>query len=557
MAGVRDGALTASKYVRLAVDRQYADLKHAESRGYVFSEDIAADHCLWITKHCKHSKGEFAGRSFVLSDNQLFIVWTLFGWRCADDGTRRFREAYITCGRKWGKSEFCSALACKVTAEDEPREPGAVNLAVATKEAQAKDLIFEQSRRMVRRSPRLSGMLNVAAKSITSPDEPGAPQRASVFAPVGSDSDTNDGHDSHVVFIDELHAWGARHVGLYERMNTSGGSRRQPLTIVVTTAGDTRSFIWKRRDNFCCNVMDAFSRGDHIGDEHFVFIARFDKDDDPLDEANWPKANPNYPTTPKPRYLRQQASKAKSDPVEMNTFLRFHGNVEVSSTEKAIPDEVWTAAKGELSDWSEAVAIGGGLDGGGAGDLASVGECAKFETGDEFEGRTVYRYEIRQKSWRSDCTDTPFADLVGSGLEEDPYPLPAAESHMLKRAEDGVGEWASDPYSTEDLRQRFERDHGVEVIKMPQLYSHYNEPMAEFLRALHDGRVTHDGDKTLAWAASNLHAKPNGRGEMMPDREKSSDKIDPIVAVLMAFRMAYFASDAGASFYEDNELEIS
>jgi len=555
--GVLSGDITVGRYVRLAVERHVDDLEHAGERGYYFDERIAADECAFYPSCLVHTRGAHAGNRFELSDSQLFIVWCLFGWRRIEDKTRRFTNAYITCARKWGKSTWCAGVALKRTILDDPFEEGAQVYAVATKEEQARTAIFGEAVKFVNRNKSLKSMARAYTNAISVADTAGMPQRGSTFKPIGSDSDTSDGLDVHAVFIDELHAWQKRHNGLYDRMTTAGGSRRQALVVIITTAGDSKSEIWIRRDRFFTNVLDACERGNHTADEHFAFIARIDKGDDPFDEKNWPKANPNYPITPTPRYLRGMATEAANDPVEKNKFLRFHANVQVTSQEQAISPDLWAlAGRNTQSDWKRAAAIGGGIDLGGGFDLCATARCAKFEVGKDDNKEPIYHYELTQRSWINERTKRKLDEPPYSGFIERGELIVTSREISEVCAEvigsvDQVGKfmWAYDPHQAQHLGEILREDHRLEVFEMPQSYIAFNEPIREFLKALKEGRLWHNGDDLLGWCAGNLMIKGNQRGEWMADKESSLDKIDPIVAAFMAFRVAFFARPKKKSIY--------
>ena len=298
-----------------------------------------------------------------------------------------------------------------------------------------------------------------------------------------------------------------------------------------------------------------------MGDNHFAFIARIDAKDDPFDPAVWPKANPNYPVTPKHAYLTEQAESCALNAVERAKFTRFHANRMVSSINKAIADGLWSDAAGELSDWAEADYIGGGFDLGGWDDLASTARVARFDTGEVEDDRPVYRYEIDVQSFieensRRDLNADPWASFVSSGeLQVVTNSIAEIESYLLTNDCDGV---AFDPNNARKSANDLIEQRGEDfAVSMPQTSVQYNEPINAFLKALKGGRIRHNGDKVLAWAISNLHFKENNRGEKIPAKPSADAKIDPAVAVLMAFRMALFATQGpSGDYYENNELEI-
>ena len=155
--GVLSGDVVAGEYLRKAVQRHVDDLENAEARGYYFDEKIAAAACAFFPSALRHYNGEWVGQPFALSDNQAFIVWCLWGWRRRSDDTRRFRTAYITAARKWGKSTFCAGLMLLATCCDFPAEPGAENYCVATKEEQAR-IVHSVATKIRSRSPAVPSM---------------------------------------------------------------------------------------------------------------------------------------------------------------------------------------------------------------------------------------------------------------------------------------------------------------------------------------------------------------------------------------------------------------
>lgn len=574
--GVLDGDIVAGRRVRQAVERHVYDLENGGSRGLYFDEDKAAASILWFPISLRHVEGEWAGQPVELTDNQAFIAWSLFGWRRAD-GCRRFRHAYITCGRKWGKSTVAAGLGLQLLTFDDPLEHGAQVYCAATKEDQAK-IVFRVASAMADGSPEIKRQVNVLAKSIVT--KKNAFQTNSFFKPLGSDSRTSDGFNVHAAVLDEIHEWGDHHKGLWDKLNTAHGSRRQPLIITITTAGDDMSKLWLEVDRLNCQVLDNYDADEPPGDHRFAFIARMDEkracdcggldvcrkcdgsgeipEDDPFDEANWPKANPNYPITPKREFMQEQAADAKLSPANLHVFKRYHANVLVSSLDKAIDDDLWKRARGEFSDWADADAICGGWDMGGQDDMAAIGLCARFETGlfetdpktGEMTNQPLYRYEVDSMAFLNpeadrDVSKEPFAGWTNEGLLKiSRFEINEMRQQIVQEWRDNhVRTWAYDPANSRDFAQSLEPE-GIEAFKFFQNAGMWTEPITNFLALLRKGRIRHDGNGLLAWAASNLVIVNMSRKasiQVMPDKSSSPEKIDPIVAVIMAFRCAQVA----------------
>ena len=389
--GVLDGSIVVGRRVRQCVDRHLYDLKNAGKRGHCFDAKIASAAIEWFPIALSHVEGQWAGQPVELTMNQAFIVWCIMGWR-RSDGTRRFRHVTICCARKWGKSTVAAGLAMLLLTFDDPIEPGAQVYCAATKEDQAK-IVHRLAQKMAEASPVLSSDVNVLAKSITT--KPNSYQPNSFFKPLGSDSRTADGFNLHVAVVDEIHEWGAKHEGLWDKLNTASGSRRQPLIVTITTEGDDKSRLWISVESLCVKTLDGYDMDEPPGDNRFVFLARLDEAracscgglescphcdgtgeipaDDIFDESNWVKANPNYPITPKRDFMREQASDAKHNPKAMHAFMRYHCNLRVSSLNKTIDDTLWANCRGEFADWRDADAICGAWDMGGQDDFAALG----------------------------------------------------------------------------------------------------------------------------------------------------------------------------------------
>jgi phage terminase large subunit-like protein len=561
--GVMSGEIVAGRYVRLAVQRHLQDLQDAGERGLYFDTDIATRALKRVELLCTHTKAEWAGRPFLLSPNQQFILWSLMGWRRQEDGLRRFRKAYLTCGRKWGKSLFASALLKVLTLCDEPIEPGAECYTIATAEDQAR-LVYDAFEQMIKQSPspRIRQAATCRTKKVAFLDDP---YFGSFVRPLGSDSKNKDGLNPHLVIVDELHEWRAYYRKLWEKMSTGGGSRRQPLTVIITTAGDDKSAIWLEQDDLATRMLDAVEVGEHPNDTLFAFVARIDEDDDPYDEACWPKGNPNmvesFPGgvpdwveglgTPKIDYLREAAGNARLNPADENALRRYHANVRVASTERAIRPAVWSRGDGELSEWPGTAY--GGFDLGRSDDWASIAILAKID-GDTIDDAV---WQLMVRTWVAsegsiDLLQHPFRQWVSEGLitvcDGDAVDFAEIEAQIVSDdAEFNVEQWRYDNTFAEQMAQNLLNEHSCNVSPMHQSAKAYNEPLRSFLRAVKQGRVLHGADEVLAWQACNLVIKRDAKDQWMPDKPGSLNKIDGIVASIMAFEAGLFYESQGVA----------
>jgi phage terminase large subunit-like protein len=538
------GEIPAGKYVRLAVERHLRDLERQETDEfpYRYDEEEAEDACLFFPVAFRHAKSKWAGQPFELSPWQMFCNSVLLGWKRLD-GTRRFRRAHVSVARKNGKTTWCGGLAIYLGFAD--GEAAAEVYIGATKIDQAR-LLFRDSESMVRQSPALMKHAKLLKDNISFPGI------SSFIRPLGSDKPF-DGLNPHAVFFDELHAWKELHRPFYDTMRTGSGARPQPLISTITTAGDDRSQLWKEETTYVKNVLE----GIFVDDSIFGYIASIDDDDDPLNPRCWIKANPNLGVSVGMEYLEEMAQEARSDLVALNRFKRYHCNVMVSSTERAIDPVLWSNACEDLSDWRDADAVAAGFDLGGRDDLAAYALCARFLDGETEEGQPIYRFEVKQRSYMSKDTkrnlsEEPFASFVGQGIL-------AVHNHAIQQLRDdliaecdryGVEYVAHDPYQAMQLAADLE-ENGLKPIKMPQNYAQFNEPIRTFLSDLNEKRISHDGDSILTWCCGNAVVVQDRTERWMFDKANSKSKIDPVVAMIMAYRACKAAPAAfrGPAFF--------
>jgi phage terminase large subunit-like protein len=520
--------ITTSRLVGLAVKRHVADLKKTRRKKYPYKfESRFANEAIDFLQLCPQSKGRWAGQLLKLEPWQKFIAWCVFGWRRKADGTRRFRKAFITLGRKNGKSTLCAAIALLLMLFDNPLEGGAEVYVVATKEEQAR-IVHEEAKRMVRRSLDLGRYAEVFTKAITCSRNDGS------FKPLGSDSDQS-GFNPHGVIKDELHAWRDRHRNLFDEMSTGGASRAQPLEVIITTAGDDKSNIWKEELDYATRIVEAVEVKEVVNDTVFAYIACLDKDDDPFDESVWVKANPNIGVSVSVEYLREQAVEAKGKPTSHNAFLRYHCNICTTSHERAILPELWAAGAVDQSEHGEQAF--GGIDLGRSDDFAALAIVSK--SGDKI------RVWAESYTCQERCKELQTPEVqswIDRGFliehEGDAIDFTAIEQRIVELSRGSgirIVNWASDPTFAGQLLQRLQSLHGLQVYEFIQTARSYNEPIRSFLRELKAGSVLHGPDPCLTWQARNITIRRNAQDLWMPEKGVGWQKIDAIVATLMAY----------------------
>ena len=304
------GEIPACRRIKAVYARLAAET--AAPGKYVFDEAKASRPIAFIEKFCRHSKGEWAGKPVALELFQKAFIQALFGFVDAQTGLRRYREAFFLVGRKNGKSTLLAGLALYMLVAD--GEGGAEVYSTATKYAQAR-LLFDECHNMIKQSPALSKHIRKRKSALY------YLPTMSKLQPLSRNSDSLDGLNASFVIMDELH--GVKDRNLYEVMRQSQSARREPLLVMITTAGTVRECIFDDMYNHACEVADGI-----ISDETFLpVLYELDKRDEWTDPDAWAKANPSLGAIKKLDDLQIKVQRAKQNPVELSGVLCKEFNI--------------------------------------------------------------------------------------------------------------------------------------------------------------------------------------------------------------------------------------
>lgn len=516
------GKIPAGQLQRQACARHLGDLS---ASSYRFDASAATKAIDFFPRVLRHFKGEWAGQPIVLEPWQQFIVGSLWGWR-DDAGLRRFRTAFVELPRGQGKSTIAGGLGLLATFFDD--EPGADGFCVATKRDQAR-IVFEAARRMVLASPALRKRIEAEKHQLLQESS------ASKLLPLGADADTLDGLRPHIVIADEVHAH--KNAGVIEIMQTGMGTRRHPLLFEITTAGQERVSIWWQHREYTRQVLEGVVEDD----TWWGFIACGDEDDDWQDPKTWAKANPNYGVSVKPAYLAGECRKAVNIPAYEPTFRRLHVGQLVEQETRLVSRAQWDAC-GEAYDWDAFAGrpVFAGLDLSKTTDLTACTWLAVDPDG---------AVRVWPQVWLPEAKLADSSDRV-------PYRAWAAQGWLTvtpgsvvdyQRVRADIVEKARtcqlralgyDPWNATETAQQLAATLGEKaVIEVRQGYASMTEPTQRLLALLAAGLLRHPQSPVLTWCADNLAVTQDPAGNLKPDKAKSRQRIDPMVALLNALHL--------------------
>lgn len=522
---IASGEVAVSAKVRKVYKRL---LEEMEAPGqYIFDEKKAVRPIEFIERFCKHSKGEWAGHPIQLELFQKAYVSALFGFVDKDTGLRRFRETLFVVGRKNGKSTLLAGIALYMLIGD--HEPGPEIYSVATKKDQAR-IIFDETRNMVSQSPQLKALIRKRKADLYCDSVMGKMQA------LGKNSDTLDGLNANCVIMDELH--GVRDRNLYEVLKQSQSARRQPLMIMITTAGTVRECIFDDMYAYAKNIIDGT-----VKDDTFLpVIYELDGKEEWKNPDAWQKANPGLGSIKKTADLEVKVNRAKNSPNDLKGILVKDFNVRETSASAWLSfDAINNESRFQIERFRNSYAIGGA-------DLSITTDltCATLLMMDR---ETEERF-VSQMYWLPE-------DLLETRVKEDKIPYDIWEKKGLLRLCSGnsisysdVTDWFLemvnvngitpawiyyDSYSARYWVSEMEQ-YGFNMIRCIQGAKTLSLPMQQLGADLQAKKINYNNNPILKWCLTNTGVQTDRNGNIVPIKAQSPKRrIDGTASLLDAY----------------------
>jgi len=518
---LRQSATAAKKFAK-----NEADLK-AIRNGCRFNQKLV-DHVVeFFQVMLRHSKGRWAGKPFKLLPWQRDeLIAPLFGW-VRPDGRRRFSRSYVEVPKKNGKSTIASGIGLYLMAAD--GEPGAEVYSVAGDKDQA-SIVHGEAVHMVESSPALSSCIAI---NRTTRNMHYTPTR-SWYRVLSSKPTSSEGLNAHGLIIDELHIWRGRE--LWDTLGYAGRSRLNPLTFVITTAGDdVQSVCFEQYQR--AKLVDS---GQVEDDRLFTLIYEADEDSDWTDPKVWRDTNPSLGETLKLDDLAADCEEAKPNVSKGVAFKRYTLNIWARSAEP------WL----KLDDWSACFADFGADDLLGAPcyaglDLAKTRDMTAAVLVFPLDGPVKYR--VLPFFWLPQGAVDKLAGLVNELPDwiRDGFvrvtPGDVLDYDVVRQdlvdlaAKFKIEELAYDRRFADMLLQQLADQHGLDVVEFPQTITTFNDPTTELERLIGGREIQHSGDPVLAWQIGHcqVERKPMGIKPKKPRGDADHRKIDGVVALIM------------------------
>lgn len=506
-----------------------------------------ADYAVDFIECLTHTKGQWAGKPFELIDWQEQIVRDLFG-TIKPNGYRQFNTAYVEIPKKQGKSELAAALALLLTCGDGEERAEVYGCAADRQQA---SIVFEVAADMVRMCPALNKRVKILAS-----------QKRIVFHPTNSfyqvlsaEAYSKHGFNISGVIFDELHTQPNRK--LFDVMTKgSGDARTQPLYFLITTAGnDTQSIGYEVHQK-----AEDIIEGRKTDPTFYPVIYGAKEDEDWTDPEVWKKANPSLDITVAMEKVEAAFESARQNPAEENSFRQLRLNQWVKQAVRWMPMDKWSACDFPVDpERLRGKVCYGGLDLSSTTDLSAF--VLVFPPEDEEDKYAVLPYfwmpednvalrvsrdHIHYDQWiQSGDLLTTEGNVVHYGYIEKFIEELGTQFN--------IQEIAFDRWGAIQMSQNLE-GMGFTVVPFGQGFKDMSPPTKELMKLVLEEKIAHGGHPVLHWMADNIFIKKDPAGNIKPDKEKSSEKIDGIVATIMALDRAIRNAGNHGSVYEDRGI---
>lgn len=508
----------------------------------------AADYAVMFIESLCHTKGTWARKPFELIDWQEQIIRDIFGV-LKPNGYRQFNTAYIEIPKKQGKSELAAAVALLLTCGDGEERAEVYGCAADRQQA---SIVFNVAADMVRMCPALSKRVKILDSQKRLIYQP----TGSIYQVLSADVGNKHGFNTHGVVFDELHTQPNRK--LFDVMTKgSGDARMQPLYFLITTAGnDTKSICYDIQPK-----SKGIIEGRKIDHTFYPVIYGAEESDDWTDPKVWKKANPSLGITVGIEKVKDACESAKQNPGEENSFRQLRLNQWVKQAVRWMPMDKWDKCEFAVSeDDLEGRICFGGLDLSSTTDITAF--VFVFPPEDEND-----KYIILPYFWIPE-------DNLELRVRRDHVPYDVWERRgYLQTTEGNVVHYGYIEKFIESLGERFNireiafdrwgavqmvqnlEGMGFTVVPFGQGFKDMSPPTKELMKLVLEQRIAHGGHPVLRWMMDNIFIRTDPAGNIKPDKEKSTEKIDGAVATIMALdRAIRCGNDNGASVYDSRGL---
>lgn len=542
---VLDGKIEAGRKLKKAVKRDQKDLNRAKKKDfpYYFNNELANKAIKFV-----EILPTTSGDPLKLEPFQKWLLGELFGWRKKKDDTRRFSECFISFSRKNGKSFLMACIASLYLLVENRPKMGREILFTANSFQQAKisfDMFASGLKYLSNQSPTIRKRIKINNAEVFDLES------NSHAVAKASNLQALDGYRSDLAIIDEYHL--ATSNEIKSTIKTGQVNSDNALLAVISTSGNNLNSPMYKDYTFAKKVLDGKAEADDL------FIAIYEQDskaevlraiDNPdlLEKSNPLLSNVDRRAVMLPKLVN--SIKLANEQKNMLPVYVKNANLWLQARENS-----YITAK----DWKDAIIepqkiqglpVWFGVDLSKSGDLTSVSWCIPIERDDdstylycdshswvatkygllEKERRDQFNYTQGEKD--GECSITKSKAGVINYDDVLNYMIDFVKKNKLI-----VQAVCYDPWSFGYLIDDFNRLNW-QTVEIRQGRKTLTMPTRTFREELFKGNLRHPDNKLLAYAVNNAIITYDRNQNMLIDKAKSQNKIDPLAALMNAFTIA-------------------
>lgn len=515
---VLDGKILACENIKLACKR-FMDFLDMKDR-YFDVGDV--ERTIRFFQRFRHFTGQYNNKPFILQDWQKFMIYGIYGFKWKKDNTRVTRTFILSVSRKGGKSSIISIMAIKALLEENNAQ-----VIVAANSASQASILFKMASSYLKT---LGGKVDKLFRRFR--DRIMFDKTDSSMRVVSADASRLDGLNCNFAVVDEISQ--APNSDVYDVLESSMGSRQQPLMCCCTTRSNNQSGFYKELEQSGIDVMRGLKQDDSV----FCLVYTLDDGDDCEDEEVWKKCSPNLGISVSEDFYRQQITKMKNNPSQTTAIMTKVFNVWTSTSNVWIPQSYTFKVmdKVKMDDFKDKLLYL-------SFDLASTSDLTCLSAMYEDNGTYYFKnwYYLPQEALKTSTNKDNYKKWQRQGFltvtqgNVTDYDYVMNDIQKLQDNSEGIVRISYDSWNATDFTIRL-TESGFNMKPYSQSIGSMNRPTKAIERLIMEGKnIVIDKNPITLFCFENSVPKPDYNDNIKIIKESYENKIDGVIAIIMNY----------------------
>lgn len=470
----------------------------------------------------RHFTGQYNNKPFILQEWQKFMICGIYGFKWKKDGTRVTRTFILSVSRKGGKSSIISIMAIKALLEENNAQ-----VIVAANSASQASILFKMASSYLKS---LGGKVDKLFRRFR--DRIMFDKTDSSMRVVSADASRLDGLNCNFAVVDEISQ--APNSDVYDVLESSMGSRQQPLMCCCTTRSNNQSGFYKELEQSGIDVMRGLKQDDSV----FCLVYTLDDGDDCEDEKVWKKCSPNLGISVSEDFYRQQITKMKNNPSQTTAIMTKVFNVWTSTSNVWIPQSYTFKVmdKVRMDDFKDKLLYL-------SFDLASTSDLTCLSAMYEDNGTYYFKnwYYLPQEALKTSTNKDNYKKWQRQGFltvtqgNVTDYDYVMNDIQKLQDNSEGIVRISYDSWNATDFTIRL-TESGFNMKPYSQSIGSMNRPTKAIERLIIEGKnIVIDKNPITLFCFENSVPKPDYNDNIKIIKESYENKIDGVIAIIMNY----------------------